>query len=136
MHSASIHVEDCEAVYEGICSVVAVLPEVERWKLVERTLSPGINRLESASRAAQGVSARNLSPILSQVAAEIRILSTFVRSFATARGGDSDAMESGCDTSPDGRTPLPEPILEAVRSAWPFVARATSWANNEVRTCF
>jgi hypothetical protein len=35
-------------------------------------------------------------------------------------------MESGCDTSPDGHTPLQEPVLAIVQRGWPFVVNAAA----------
>jgi hypothetical protein len=35
-------------------------------------------------------------------------------------------MESGCDTSPDGHTPVQEPVLAIVQKGWPFVVNAAA----------
>jgi len=135
--SSIISIKDRCALAAGICHVLASLPDDHRIKSFEGMASQPVGLLERLSSTAKDsyTAPSNLSQTLPRIGAEILILSTMARSFATALGsGDSDAMESGCDTSPDRLTPIPEPVLQIIHGAWSNITfAAANWVDDEVR---
>lgn len=130
-------IKDRVALSAGICHVLAALPEDQRIKAFEGMASQPLSMLERLSRTAKDghTAPFDLSLTLPKIGDEIRILSAMSRNFANALGsGDSDAMESGCDTSPDRLAPIPEPVLQTVHGAWRNITyAAANWVDDEVR---
>lgn len=135
--STMLSVKDRITLSTGICHVLASLPIDQRFVAFEGMASCPLGRLESLSCTAKDTrtSPSELAQTLSKVGGEIQIISTMSKSFASAlRSGNSDGMESGCDTSPDRFAPIPEPVLQTVHKAWSNISfAAANWVDDEVR---
>jgi len=107
----------------------------QRITAFEGLVSPCLDCLERRSRAVDGSRNRQQTEsILSRIADEMRLLASISRAFTNAGSPRQDSMQSGCDTSPDRRAPIPEPILMAIRDAWPRIAHfAANYTYDEVR---
>jgi len=136
--STMLSLKDRIALSSGICHVLASLPNDQRFVAYEGMASRPLGLLERLSCTAKAAhtSPSELAQTLSKVGGEIQILSTMSKSFANAlRSGDSDEMESGCDTSPDQLAPIPEPVVQTVHKAWSNISfAATNWVDDEVRS--
>lgn len=116
----------------GICHVLAALPEGRRVQSFQGLVAPSLQQLERMSSAAKSHPSHLPSAIV-QLADEIRILATVSKTFANATSSDGDAMESGCDTSPDRHVPVQEPVLAIVQKGWPIVvSTANDFCDNDV----
>jgi hypothetical protein len=91
-----------------------VLPGEQQLPALEALTAHPLGRLKRTTRPAQSIGD------------EIRILSSIARSFANALSDTSDEMESGCDTSPDKRVPIPQPLLGILYTAWPSISQLAS----------
>lgn len=136
--STLMNIEDRVALSSGICHVLAALPSDQHIKAFEGMASQPLGLLERLSGTARETLTppSELSLTLPRIGGEIRVLSSMSRSFASAlAAGDSDAMDSGCDTSPDRLAPIPEPVLQIVHGTWSNIAfAAANWVDDEVRS--
>lgn len=110
----------------GICHVLASLPENQRVQSFQALVSPTLRNLERMSSVAKASQSTHMASALSQIADEIRILATMLTTFTKATSLEGESMKSGCDTSPDGHTPVQEPVLAIVKQGWPFVVNAAA----------
>jgi hypothetical protein len=110
----------------GICHVLASLPENQRIQSFQALVSPTLRNLEHMTSVAKASQSPHMASVLSQIADEIRILATMLKTFNNATSSEGESMESGCDTSPDRHTPVQEPILAIVQKGWPFVVHAAA----------
>jgi len=116
-----IHIDDRTTLCSGICNVFALLPDEQRVPALESLAAHALRRLERTPSPVQGIGY------------EIQLLSSMARSFADAQAEASDGMESGCDTSPDRRAPIPQPLLDILHRAWPSIAQiAANISGDEV----
>ena len=130
--------EDRAALASGICHVLASLPVDRRFKAFEAMASLPLGVLERMSATAKDLDKNplELSLILPRIGREISILSIISRSFSAGiRSVDSDAMKSGCDTSPDLVASIPEAVLQTLHKAWSNISfAAANWVDDEVRS--
>jgi hypothetical protein len=113
--------------------VLASLPENQRVQSFQALVSPTLRNLDRMSSAAKASQSPHMASVLSQIADDIRILATMLKTFTNATSSQGESMESGCDTSPDRHTPVQEPVLAIVQKGWPFVAdAAANYCSDEV----
>jgi hypothetical protein len=117
----------------GICHVLASLPENQRVQSFQALVLPSLRNLEYMTSVAKTSQSPHMASALSQIADEIRILATMLKTFTNATSSEGESMESGCDTSPDRHTPVQEPVLAIVQKGWPFIVNtAANYCSDEV----
>jgi hypothetical protein len=132
----AVTIEAREALCEGICSVLASLPNSQRARPLQILFNPTIECLRTMTKMAdesvasvQKNDQSYLGPILVRVADEIRILSTMVRTYSRGTSETSDMQDQGSQT-PAGE----DPYLTVLRQAWPSISHiAETFNKNEVR---
>lgn len=122
-----VTVNDRKAMAEGICHVIAILPENQRPNSLLALAIPSIDCLETmlqhANRAANG-SLEQQERILQRVADEVSIVTTVMASF-------SQALANAEEPSAAPIHPMALPIIQRV---WPSISQsAKRYNSNEVR---
>mmetsp|Transcript_118194 Transcript_118194/g.341708 ORF Transcript_118194/g.341708 Transcript_118194/m.341708 type:complete len:255 (-) Transcript_118194:35-799(-) len=141
-----LDVEDRENMCEGLCYVVASLPEEQRGKSLLALTMPSLHCMEAmlehanTEAGSSNKDSNRLDSILGRFNSEMMILSCAATSFAKAIAGPSNAMEQNDGATGDRpRATIREPALSILHRAWPSVtAAAQKFNNHEVRetTCF
>lgn len=118
----------------GICQILSCLAEDARLKGFENLLSFPQNELDKqAQRADEARDEATRKQFLAKVAGEIRLIAALCRSLTNSATVDTEAMESGCPSSPDRRELVPSSVMTVVRRSWPKIAQlASTYSFDEV----
>ncbi len=109
----------------GICTVFASLPNGKGVQALGECISCVITSLQRSLVSAGVQESFHQDTALDQLACEIRLVGTLVKSFSGALLSlQIDGMRSGLDTSPETRAPIRDDVLLMVRTTWPFLLDA------------
>jgi hypothetical protein len=136
----AISIEDRKALCIAICNVLAALPDNQRVRSFHALALPALDCFEKMSSIANTAiatskSQNEIDAILGRLADEAVIFTTMARTFTNACIANDGSMESGCSTSSERRTTIPQPLLAIVRKVWPSLTHsAATYSHNEVRS--
>lgn len=125
--------DDRKALCNGVCHVLASLPDSQRGKSLLALAMPALDCLETMIQHANQASNNNSSQeqidlVLDRIASEIIMITTMARAFTNAFSIKEFSMESGCRTS-DGHAAIVEPALAIIKQAWSPISRVASAYN-------